>query len=113
MGSPDFFLSDNVPFNSVKFKQFAFEWSFNLLNSSLRHPQSNGFVESGTANRILKKFHDEGRAGDFHLALLEHRNTPLAHLHGYPAQLLLGRVLKSRLPTKLDLLVPKINLIRF
>lgn len=71
-GIPDELISDNMPYNSREFKQFATDWGFKLTTSSPTYPQSNGLSEKAveTVKRILKK------TGDQYIGLLKYRNTP-------------------------------------
>ena len=74
--------------------------------SSPTHASSNGLSEVYVkiAKRILQKSKDDNR--DPYLPLLEYRNTPLKC--GYsPAQLLMGRRLRSILPSTNKQLMPK------
>ena len=102
-GIPDTLFSDNGPqFSSCEFKQFAKDYGFEHITSSPRYPQSNGEVERAvqTLKAILNKTNDE------YLGLLSYRNTPLKN--GYsPAQLNMGRRLKSRVPCHPDELKPR------
>ena len=97
-GYPDTLMSDNVPFNCREFKQYADDYGFQLITSSPTYPQSNGQSERHVqiVKRMLKKAGDEGT--DVHLALLEYRNTPLTGTSFSPAQMLMGRALRSKLP---------------
>ena len=64
------------------------------ITSSPYHPRSNGKAERAvkTVKSLLKK------NGDPYLAVLAYRVTPLSN--GYsPSQLLMGRILRSTLPT--------------
>ena len=54
----------------------------------------------------MRKANEEGR--DPHLALLEYRNTPVSGLSYSPAQLLMSRMLRDKMPTRASLLVPKV-----
>ncbi|PFX23508.1 hypothetical protein AWC38_SpisGene11947 [Stylophora pistillata] len=65
-------------------------------------PQANGEAERAvqTIKNLLKK------AQDPYKALLNYRNTPLDGINLSPAQLLMGRRLKTSLPTMVDLLTP-------
>ena len=94
-GIPDELRSDNGPqYHSDEFAQFAQEWGFQHTTSSPRFPQSNGEAERAvrTVKDILQKEQDPAKA------LLAYRSTPLAS--GYsPAQLLMGRNIKSTIPT--------------
>ena len=70
------------------------EYEFKPITSSPYFPQANGEAERavGTIKNLLKKSNDPYRA------LLAYRTTPLQV--GYsPAQLLMGRVLRSMVPT--------------
>ncbi|CAK1599497.1 unnamed protein product [Parnassius mnemosyne] len=103
-GIPDIAISDNGPqFSSREFKNFAVEWGFEHITSSPNYAQSNGKSERAvqTIKKILKKSIDSG--SDFYLNLLSYRNTPRDNLNS-PAQLLMGRRLKCRLPVHPDLL---------
>ena len=103
-GIPDVLFSDNGPqFDSQEFRDFAQYCGFEHVTSSPRFPQSNGEVERGvqTMKGILNKCDDE------YLALLTYRNTPLHN--GYsPAQLSMGRRLKTRVPIHPDELMPQL-----
>uniref|UniRef100_A0A9J8AEU2 Uncharacterized protein n=1 Tax=Cyprinus carpio carpio TaxID=630221 RepID=A0A9J8AEU2_CYPCA len=58
-----------------------------------------------TIKRMLTKSQSEN--GHPYIALLEYRNTPLDGIGMSPAQLLMGRRLKTKLPTSTTLLTPK------
>ena len=102
-GIPDEIITDNGPqFSSAEFQQFAQKSGFIHATSSPRFPQANGQAERAiqTVKRLVKK------SDDPHKALLDYRNTPLDI--GYsPAQLFLGRRLKTSLPTSAPLLQPQ------
>ena len=96
-GVPELVRSDNGPqfkvLKSSEFTQFAKTYGFIHTTSSPRFPQSNGFVEAAVkiVKNLLKK------NADPYVALLEYRATPLAN--GYsPAELLMGRRIRSTLP---------------
>ena len=91
-------ISDNMPFSSKLFKQLAKAWNFSAVTSSPRFPQSNWFAERNmqTIKSLLKKAKEAGN--DEHLAVLEFRNTLISGLSESPAQLLMGRHLRSSLP---------------
>ena len=97
-GIPTSVISDNMPFSSKLFKQFAKAWNFSVVTSSPRFPQSNGFAERNvqTIKSLLKKAKEAGN--DEYSALLEFRKTPISGLSESPAQLLMGRHLRSCLP---------------
>ena len=90
-------MSD-VPFASYEMKSFAASWEFKLTHSSPGFPSSNGMAERAikTVKHALKKAMQTGT--DPHLVLLSLRNTPVTGLNMSPAQMLMGRVLRSTLP---------------
>ena len=102
-GIPDILFSDNGPqFDSHEFTNFSTDWQFQHITSSPRYPQSNGEVERAvqTMKAVLNKSNDE------YLALLNYRDTPLHH--GYsPAQLSMGRKLRTRVPCHPEELNPE------
>ena len=102
-GIPEELRSDNGPqFSSAEFTQFSKEWGFKHNTSSPRFPQANGEAERAvkTVKSILKKEKDPAKA------LLAYRSTPLTS--GFsPAELLMGRRLRTSIPTLHLNLVPK------
>ena len=103
-GIPDELISDNMPYNSREFKQFATDWGFKLTTSSPTYPQSNGLSEKAvqTVKRILKK------TGDPYIGLLEYRNTPVTGMTYSPSQLLMSRTTKTKIPVAQELLEPQL-----
>ncbi|XP_048586615.1 uncharacterized protein K02A2.6-like [Nematostella vectensis] len=103
-GIPEELVADNVPYNSKEFKDFAKDWNFKLTTCSPRFPQSNGRSEKAVQiiKRILKK------SDDPYIALLEYRNTPVTGMSYSPAQLLMSRTTRSKLPVNKELLVPSV-----
>lgn len=108
-GIPEIFISDNMPFNSHIFKQFAKEWDFRTITSSPCYPQSNGLAERGVqiAKNCLKKASEETK--DVYSFLMEYRNTPLKNLNLSPAQIMLNRKLRTKLPMLARSLEPRIE----
>ena len=107
-GIPDVMITDNGPqFSCHSFRCFTQQYQFNHCTSSPYHPQSNGMAEKAvqTVKGLMKKATLDGK--DFHLALLEYRNTPWSDTIGSPVQRLMGRRTKTLLPTKDTLLQPK------
>ena len=108
-GIPDEVVADNVPFSSKECLLFAKEWGFKISTSSPRYPQSNGMSERAiqTIKNLLRKADEDGH--DHYVALLEYRNTPITGMQQSPAQLLMSRMLKSKLPTTMALLQPEVQ----
>ena len=106
-GIPDKLHSDNMPFGSREFQDFAKEYKFEHLTSSPDYPQSNGKVENAikTAKSLMKKAKESGQ--DFYLSLLAWRNTPTEGMGSSPAQRLFSRRTKTSLPTASRLLEPE------
>ena len=102
-GICEYFHSDGgTYFTSSAFKEFARQYGFKIVTSSPKMAQSNGMIERhvGTIKDMLKK------ADDPYLALLAYRTTPL-HNGFSPAELLMGRKLRTMLPVQPKLLDPK------
>ena len=102
-GIPETVHSDNGPqYASREFSSFAKQYCFVRLTSSPRYPQSNGQAERTvqTVKHMLKK------SSDPHQALLNYRATPLPWCKRSPAELLMGRVIRSRIPCTTEQLIP-------
>ncbi|CAI6345003.1 unnamed protein product [Macrosiphum euphorbiae] len=95
-----------MPFNSNEFQNFATDWEFVITTSSPRYPKSNGLAEKGVsiAKSILKRS-DEGKV-DKQLMLLEYRNSAIIGSKFSPAQLLMSRTLRSKIPILNNALQP-------
>ena len=95
-GIPEVVISDNGPqFTSQAYAQQAESYQFHHITSSPYFPQSNGEAERAvaTVKSLLNK------SADPYLALLTYRSTPLTN--GYsPSELLMSRVLRSSVPTR-------------
>jgi len=105
-GTPDEFFTDNGthfgPLLKSRFQTFAKEWGFVHTTSSPKFAQSNGEAEA--AVKIVKKILKKGK-DDPHRALQNYRATPLDN--GFsPAQLLMGRRLRTALPISSAFLKP-------
>ncbi|CAM4630646.1 unnamed protein product [Leuciscus chuanchicus] len=103
-GVPEILISDNGPqYSSADFREFSREYDFKHITSSPRYPQGNG--EAERAVQTVKKL--LGKTSDPFKALLAYHSTPLAN--GYsPAELSMGRRLRTGLPTLPSLLTPKL-----
>lgn len=103
-GIPDVVCSDNSPqYSSKEFSQFASSYGFQHTTSSPRYPQSNGQAERTvkTVKRMLKQ------STDPYLAILNYRATPLPWCKLSPAELLMGRRLKTQVPLLKEQLIPQ------
>lgn len=102
-GIPDTIHSDNRPqFACETFKAFSAEFGFEHITSSPHHPSGNGHAERAvqTAKRILQQ-------KDPLLALMSFRATPTTATGVSPAELLMGRRIRTTLPTLESNLVPQ------
>ena len=100
-GIPDELVTDNGPqYASKEFKDFAKEYGFVHTTSSPLYPQSNGQAERTvqTVKRLLKKSRDP------YQSLMDYRNTQIEGIGFSPAQMFLGRRIKTKLPTSAELL---------
>ncbi|UYV70546.1 K02A2.6-like [Cordylochernes scorpioides] len=105
-GTPETVRSDNGPqFQKVlgsEFSKFSKEWSFKHITSSPKFPQSNGFIEA-IIKKIKQSFKKEE---DCYLTLQAYRTMPLES--GYsPAELLMGRRLRTSVPAIESSLMPR------
>ena len=94
-GIPEQLISDNGPqFSSTSFAKFAEDYGFTHILTSPRYPQANGEVERAvqTVKNLLKK------TSDPYKALMAYRATPLESGLS-PAELLMGRKIRTRIPT--------------
>ena len=103
-GIPQVVVSDNGPqYSSEEFRQFAKDYTFTHVTSSPNFPQSNGQAERGvkTVKNLLKD------ARDPFLSLLSYQSTPLPWCNLSPAELLMGRKIRSNIPQLSEFLTPK------
>ena len=101
---PDIVISDNGPqYSSQEFKEFAKAYDFKHITSSPYYPQGNGEAEQAvkTVKSLLKD------TSDPNLALLSYRSTPLSWCGHFPAELLMGRQIRSTLPISTKSLTPR------
>ncbi|KAG7312060.1 hypothetical protein JYU34_001506 [Plutella xylostella] len=109
LGIPLEIVSDHVPFDSREVREFAREWSCKFTFSSPRYPQSNGMAERAVqiAKKMLKKCNDD--KSDYRLALLQYRSSPVCGTNFSPAELLMSRNLRTKVPVSHTYLKPKLN----
>ena len=103
-GIPETLRSDNGPqFSFQEFVKFANKYQFTHTTSSPHYPANNGQAERAvqTVKHLLRN------ADDPPLALLSYRATPLPWCGRWPAELLMGRKIRSTLPQTTDSLVPQ------
>ena len=83
-GIPERLIADNMHFNSVKFKDFASKWEFEVVASSPHYLKSNGLIERKvqTVKQLLRKA-DKSKQDAF-LALLEFHNSPISGMDESP-----------------------------
>ena len=101
-GIPEVMVSDNGPqYVGRAFQAFVKEWGFEHVTSSPTHAQGNGAAERAvqTIKRLLMK------ASDPYLAVLSYRTSPLDNGLS-PAQLLMGRKLRTTVPVLQGVLNP-------
>ena len=90
-----------LQFNSLMFKNFATEYDFRLTFSDPFYPQGNGCAER--AVQVAKRLY---RQPDPYIALMSYRTTPLDTTGCSPSQLLMGRAMRTKLPTLPQNLTP-------
>ena len=102
-GIPEQIVSDNGPqYTSEVWKDFCRRFDIRHTTSSPYHPQGNGHAERAvqTAKSILKQ-------EDPLLALMCYRATPTSSTGVSPAEMLMGRKIRTTLPSLEKNLIPK------
>lgn len=96
-------VSDNgTQFTLGAFHEFTEDYKFRQTFTSPHYPQSNGEAESAVkiSKRIL-------RQDDIFKALLSYRNTPIEATGKSPAELMMGRKLRTTIPMIPEMLDPE------
>lgn len=107
-GIPKIVVADNGPqFFSAEFKKFSEDWNFNFNPSDPYLPNSNGLAERNvqTIKDMLDKCKESN--SDPYIALLNFRTTPNS-LGTSPSQLLMSRLLRTKLPILYKKLRPEL-----
>ena len=103
-GIPEVVVSDNGPqFVSHEMKAFAVSYNFEHVTSSPRYPQGNGLAERAVQtmkNMLTTK-------DDVNLCLLSYRTTPMPWCGHSPAELLMGRQLRTQVPRVQERFIPE------
>lgn len=108
-GIPEEFISDGgPPFNSYEVKKFFEKWKVLHHTTSPHFPRANGQIERTVQSikNSLRKAEEDGR--DIYEVLLDYRIQPAKDLPS-PAELLMGRRLRSFLPAHATRLTPNFD----
>ncbi|XP_064619501.1 uncharacterized protein K02A2.6-like [Lineus longissimus] len=98
LGIPETLVSDNGSnYACEKFRDFTENWGINHVTVSPRYPKANGLAEKycGIAKKLMKKAKETKI--EPHIAFMNYRDTPVIDGKS-PAELLMGRKLRTRLP---------------
>lgn len=108
-GIPEEIVSDNMPYNSNAFHEFGKTWDIKLTTTSPRFPQANGMAERGVqiAKTMLRKAFE--LQTDIYEMLMEYRNTLIKSIGVSPAQAMLSRTIRTKLPIQDKFLIPKVS----
>ena len=94
-GIPEELVSNNgTQFKSAMFNEFKAGYGFKHTTSSPHHHQANGSAESGV--RISKRILEQE---DPFLTLMADRATPVPATRKTPAELIMGRQIRTTIPT--------------
>ena len=104
LGIPDSVTHDNGPcYNSKAWRKYAKQEGFNLKPCTPEHPASNGIAERfmGVIVKVVHAAIAEGKDPKVEMwkRLRNYRNTPHPSTGKSPAELMMARQLKTRIPT--------------
>lgn len=108
-GIPTIIISDNgPPFSSNDFAKFCSDWGIDHQTSSPYLPRSNGLAERSiqTIKKMFRKCRETGT--DYFTSLLHYRTTRKNDMAS-PAELLMSRVLRTKLPSMSKTLKPRLS----
>ena len=100
---PEIIRSNNGPqYASKSFHKFTKDWGIDHVTSSPLYPRANGMAERmvQTVKQILEKSKKDGE--DLYLTILDAKNFPATNFKSSPAELALGRQLRSLLPVPIS-----------
>ena len=100
---PDLIRSDNGPqYSSLDFSKFISSYGLTHITSSPLYPESDGLAERmvQTVKHLLKQSQDP------FLAWMSYRSTPLPWCSFSPAELLMGRKIRTTVP-QTNQVIPK------
>ena len=104
-GIPEVIVSDNgPPYNSHDWRKFAKEMGFTDRYCTPEHPEANGLAER-FMSVLVKVIHTAVAEGNDPITairrrLLNYRNTIHPSTGKTPAEVLMGRTVRTRIPTK-------------
>ena len=88
-----------MPFKSYELREFSNKWGFRITTPSPHYHQSNGLSERmiQTVKQLLKKCEDSG--DDPYIAMMNLRDSPINGTNVTPAEMLMGRKIRTKLPS--------------
>jgi len=103
-GIPEVLRTDNGPqYESQRFLEFTTDYSITHITSSPRYPQSNAKAEHTV--KTVKQLLMQSATSDPYRALLSYWNTPLPWCNLSPAELSMGRQMRTLVPQADNLLI--------
>ena len=114
-GIPDSITHDNGPcYNSGDWKKFARKWGFDARPCTPEHPQANGIAER-FMGVLVKVVHaavasNQDPRVEVRRRLLNYRNTPHPSTGKTPAELMIRRQIKTRVPGLMKSTMDKVDI---